>query len=508
MPSLAVIGSQWGDEGKGKIIDFLDGDADMVVRFQGGNNAGHTIVVGGTTFKLHGLPSSVVRPGKLAVIGNGTVVNLAELLDEIKTVEDAGGSVDGLRISDRAALIMNYHKKLDGAEEKYRGNRPVGTTGKGIGPAYQDKIARIGFRAGDLLEPETVREKAAVLLPYKKDLMAMMDCPEPCQCTVETLEDRFRGWSEKLGKYVCDTSVLINDALDEGKNVLFEGAQGAMLDIDHGTYPFVTSSATMAGGVCTGAGIAPGRLNRVMGVVKAYTTRVGEGPFVTELEGEDEKKLRAKGGEFGVTTGRGRRCGWLDLVVVNHANRLSGFTSLAITKIDVLNDLEEIPVCTEYEIDGQRTRNFPASIRKLERAKPVYTTLKGWKGWDDTEAVLKEGYDALPKELKDYVAFIEKETKVPADIVSIGPDRNETFDRSGKWWARRPCRPRRPPGPFFLFVLKRTGDLPRPFAPSEGRWPSRRVRGPLQEAESRRSRPSRSCRARTDPMTSRPHLES
>ncbi|MBE6526247.1 MAG: adenylosuccinate synthase [Thermoplasmata archaeon] len=434
MPSLAVIGSQWGDEGKGKIIDYLDEDADMIVRFQGGNNAGHTIVVGDTVFKLHGLPSGVVRPGKLAVIGNGCVMNIEELLEEIEQVEQAGGSVDGLRISDRVSLIMNYHKKLDGAQEKYKGGKKVGTTGKGIGPSYEDKIARIGFRAGDLLEKETLEEKIKVVLPYKKDLMNMLEA-EGCSCTVESLLDKMLGWGKKLGDHIVDTSVLINEGLDAGKKVMFEGAQGAMLDIDHGTYPYVTSSATMAGGVCTGAGIAPSRLDTVMGVVKAYTTRVGEGPFVTELEGEAHDYLQKRGHEVGVTTGRGRRCGWLDLVVVNHANRMCGFNSLAITKLDVLNDYEEVKVCTEYEIDGVKTKYFPGSIRKLERAKPVYTTLKGWKGWEDTEAVVKGGYDNLPKEMKDYITFIEKSTGVPADIISVGPDRDETISRRKSYWA-------------------------------------------------------------------------
>lgn len=433
MPSLAIIGSQWGDEGKGKIIDYLDEKADLIVRFQGGNNAGHTIVVGDKVFKLHGLPSGVVRPGKLAVIGNGTVVNIEELLDEIAEVEKQGGNVDGLRISDRAALIMNYHKKLDGAEEVYRGSKPVGTTKKGIGPAYQDKIARIGLRAGDLLEKDTLEEKISLLLPYKKDLMKMLGA-EQCSCTTESLMEKMLGWGEKIGKYITDTGVLINDALDQGKNVMLEGAQGVMLDIDHGTYPYVTSSSTTGGGICTGSGIAPNRLDDVMGVVKAYTTRVGEGPFVTELSGEDEALLQKKGGEFGVTTGRGRRCGWLDLVVVNHAKTVCGFTSLAITKLDVLNDYEKLPVCIGYEIDGTVTKHFPASIKKLERAKPVYTELKGWKGWDDTEALVKGGYDALPKEMKDYVAFIEKETGVPADLISVGPDRDQTISRRKEWW--------------------------------------------------------------------------
>ena len=243
MPSLAIIGAQWGDEGKGKITDYLDEEADLIVRFQGGNNAGHTIIVDGKTFKLHGLPSGVVRPGKLAIIGNGVVVNLEELGEEIRQVLDNGGSVDGLRISDRAHLIMNYHKKLDGAEEKYRGKNVVGTTKKGIGPAYQDKIARIGFRAGDLLEDDLLDDKISFILPYKKDMLDMMDA-EPCSCTVESLHEKMAGWRDMVGKYICDTSVLINDSLDQGKNVIFEGAQGAMLDIDHGTYPYVTTGRT------------------------------------------------------------------------------------------------------------------------------------------------------------------------------------------------------------------------------------------------------------------------
>ena len=435
MPGLAIIGSQWGDEGKGKITDYLDERADMIVRFQGGNNAGHTIIVDGKTFKLHGLPSGVVRPGKLAVIGNGVVVNLEELQEEIDQVLAAGGSIDGLRISDRAHLIMNYHKKLDGAEEKYRGKNVVGTTKKGIGPAYQDKIARIGFRAGDLLEDDVLKDKIQFILPYKKDMLDLMGA-EPCQCTPESLFEKMKGWSDSIGKYICDTSVLINDALDNGGNVIFEGAQGAMLDIDHGTYPYVTSSATCGGGVCTGSGVAPNRIDRVLGVVKAYTTRVGEGPFVTELNEKEEKELQARGGEFGVTTGRGRRCGWLDLVVVEHAKRMCGFTSLVMTKIDVLNDMAEIPVCVAYEIDGTEVKHFPASIAKLNRAKPVYETLKGWKGWDSTEELVKGGYDNLPGEMREYIEFTERYLKTPVDIVSVGPDRDETIDRrDGDWWS-------------------------------------------------------------------------
>ncbi|MBE6527859.1 MAG: adenylosuccinate synthase [Thermoplasmata archaeon] len=433
MPSLAIIGSQWGDEGKGKLTDYLDEKSDLIVRFQGGNNAGHTIIVDDKVFKLHGLPSGVVRPGKLAVIGNGVVVNLEELAEEIKQVEDKGGSIEGLRISDRAHLIMGYHKKLDGAEEKYRGKNNVGTTKKGIGPTYQDKIARIGFRAGDLLEDDLLKEKIQFILPYKKDLLAMMDA-EQCSCTTESLYEKMQGWKNLVGKYICDTSVLINDALDQGKNVVFEGAQGAMLDIDHGTYPYVTSSATCGGGICTGSGVAPNRIDKVVGIVKAYTTRVGEGPFVSELTDEMGQELQKKGGEFGVTTGRGRRCGWLDLVVVEHASRLCGFTSLGITKIDVLNDIPELPVCVAYEINGEEVRHFPASLAKLYKAKPVYQTFKGWKGWDNTMDVVKAGYDNLPGEVREYIEFIEKYLKVPADLISLGPDRDETIDRKKDWW--------------------------------------------------------------------------
>ena len=433
MPSLAIIGSQWGDEGKGKLTDYLDEKSDLIVRFQGGNNAGHTIIVDDKVFKLHGLPSGVVRSGKLAVIGNGVVVNLEELGEEIKQVIDNGGSVDGLRISDRAHLIMSYHKKLDGAEEKYRGKNVVGTTKKGIGPTYQDKIARNGFRAGDLLDDELLKEKIAFNLPYKKDLMAMLGA-EQCSCTMESLYEKMIGWRDQIGKYICDTSVLINDALDEGKNVVFEGAQGAMLDIDHGTYPYVTSSATCGGGICTGSGVAPNRIDKVVGIVKAYTTRVGEGPFVSEIHDEFGVELQKKGGEFGVTTGRGRRCGWLDLVVVEHASRLCGFTSLGITKIDVLNDIPEIPVCVAYEIDGEEVKHFPASLSKLNRAKPVFENFKGWKGWSNTMDVVKAGYDNLPGEMREYIEFIEKYLKVPADLISLGPDRDETIDRKKDWW--------------------------------------------------------------------------
>ena len=432
MPGLVIIGAQWGDEGKGKITDYLGEDADFIVRFQGGNNAGHTIIVNGVTFKLQTLPSGVLRPGKTAVIGNGVVINMEELSGEIERVLNGGASIDGLKISDRAHMIVNYHQKLDGAEEKYRGNTPVGTTKKGIGPTYQDKIARIGFRVGDLFEEDLLKEKIKFISSYKKDLLNMMGVGEEGVFD-KPLFDMMMKWRDMIGEYVCDTSDLVNNALDEGKKVVFEGAQGAMLDIDHGTYPYVTSSSTCAGGACAGAGVPPRAINHVVGCLKAYTTRVGEGPMVSALEGEEERKLQMLGGEVGTVTGRNRRCGWLDLVQVKYSTRLCGFTSIALTKIDVLCGYDEVNICVGYEIDGETVTRFPSSISKLKRAKPVYKTLKGWAHWDNTAEMVKKGYDALPREAKDYIEFIEKELKAPVDIVSIGPGREDTIVRRNPW---------------------------------------------------------------------------
>ncbi|MDI3541917.1 MAG: adenylosuccinate synthase [Candidatus Methanomethylophilaceae archaeon] len=434
MKTLAIIGAQWGDEGKGKITDCLAQEADIIVRFQGGNNAGHTIQIGDDIFKLHLLPSGILRQGKTAVIGNGVVIDPEGLMDEIRLVKESGRNLDGLRISDRAHIVLNYHRKLDGAEERYRGDKSVGTTKRGIGPCYQDKIARYGFRVCDLLEEDTLREKVPPILAMKKDHLGLVG--ESCQCTDEMLIDRLLGWGEALREYICDTSVLINDEIAAGKKVLFEGAQGVMLDIDHGTYPFVTSSNTVGGAICTGAGIGPKLIDEIIGCLKAYTTRVGEGPMPTELHGELGNYIMKKGGEFGTTTGRGRRCGWLDLVVAKHAVRIGGINSWAITKLDVLNGMETIRVCTHYELNGERIDYFPASLKKLEQVEPVYVDLPGWETWDGrSEELAAQGYDALPRELRDYVKFIEKETGLPADIISIGKRRTETIDRRKKWWA-------------------------------------------------------------------------
>lgn len=434
MPTNAIIGTQWGDEGKGKITDCLAEYADLVVRFQGGTNAGHTIGIGGEIFKLHLLPSGILRKGVMAIIGNGVVIDPEELLEEIRMVESRGITVEGLRISDRANVIMPYHKILDGAEEKSRGPRGVGTTGRGIGPCYSDKISRYGVRIGDLMDRATLEEKINMIYPIKEGLMTVFGAPP--QNTVKDIIDTYSSYGSALGKYVTDTSVLINDAIRNRKNVLFEGAQGTMLDIDHGTYPYVTSSSCVAGGICTGAGVPPSSIKEVVGVVKAYTTRVGRGPFVTELTNGLGEYLQKRGCEFGTTTGRARRCGWLDLVIVRHAVRINGITSLAITKIDVLSGMEELKIATDYEIEGQIVKDFPSSISKLVRARPIYQEFDGWKDWtkDETQRIISNGYKTLPIEMRRYLRFISSNVGVPIGIVSVGPKREETiYLRNMKW---------------------------------------------------------------------------
>ncbi|OPY34636.1 MAG: Adenylosuccinate synthetase [Methanomassiliicoccales archaeon PtaU1.Bin124] len=437
MPSIAVIGTQWGDEGKGKITDYIAEGADLVVRYQGGNNAGHTIKVGNETYALHLLPSGILRPNVINVIGNGVVIDPEELLKEMSVVKAKGHVMDGLRISDRANIIVKYHRALDGAEEKHRGDKGVGTTGRGIGPCYSDKVARHGIRAGDLLSRESMKERLDLIYPMKKRALEMLNGPsiDPEDVLLNDLVSK----GQQISQYICDTSVLVNEALDQGKKVLFEGAQGTMLDIDHGTYPFVTSSNCISGGICTGVGVGPNKVDEILGVVKAYTTRVGSGPFPTELKDEMGNYLMTTGGEFGATTGRPRRCGWLDLVVINYAARLNGLTQMAITKLDVLNGIKKIKVATAYEIDGKVVKNFPSRIQDLEKAKPVYEELDGWGNWteEEVQSMLKQGLKAFPKPMRDYIKFIEKETKVKATIISIGKEREKTIDlRNKKWcWA-------------------------------------------------------------------------
>ena len=435
LPTLAIIGTQWGDEGKGKITDYLAEGADMVVRFQGGANAGHTIKIGEEVIALHLLPSGMVRPDVISVIGNGVVIDCEEMGKEIEGLKRSGRAVDGLRISDRANIVMPYHRLLDGAEERARGSKGVGTTGRGIGPCYSDKMARSGIRMGDLLDEEYLRERLLSILPLKERLTESLG--QPLEIDQEELLEKLLDYGKIYKNHIVDTSPIIYDAIQKGKRVMFEGAQGTMLDIDYGTYPYVTSSNCTSAGICSGAGIPPSMIEEVVGVMKAYTTRVGAGPFVTELKDEVGERLLHQGMEFGTTTGRPRRCGWLDLVVVRHAVRLNGLTSLAVTKLDVLNDMDTIKVCVAYEIDGQRVENFPGSIAKLERARPIYEELKGWKAWsEDTVALCRKGYSALPEEMRNFITYVEQRTGVKVGIVSVGKGRDETIDLRETRWSK------------------------------------------------------------------------
>jgi adenylosuccinate synthase len=433
LPTIAIVGAQWGDEGKGKITDYVAEGADMVVRYQGGNNAGHTIKVGDETFALHLLPSGILRDNVINVIGNGVVVDPKELLKEMAQLQARGHNASNLKISDRANIIVSYHRTLDGAEERLRGDKGVGTTGRGIGPCYSDKIARHGLRMADLLEPDVLHERMDAVYPIKDRIAGAFGAKIDDE--KEILADLEKA-ATVLAPMITDTSVLVNRAVKDGKKVLFEGAQGTMLDIDHGTYPFVTSSNCVSGGICTGVGVGPNAVQEVMGVMKAYTTRVGAGPFPSELKDDLGEMLLTKGGEYGATTGRARRCGWLDLVVIEHAARLNGLTSLAITKLDVLGGLKTIKVATSYKIDSKKVEHFPAQVRHAERAVPVYEELTGWPDWkpEESAALAAKGMSALPKALREYVRFIEKQVDVKASIISIGKDRADTIDLRKKKW--------------------------------------------------------------------------
>ncbi len=428
MSTIAIVGTQWGDEGKGKITDFFAAEADIIARFQGGNNAGHTIVVGDEVYKFHLLPSGIVRPDKTVVIGNGVVIDPEVLLGELESIEKRGFKVNNLYISDRANVIMSYHKLLDGLQETAKKGQKIGTTKRGIGPTYSDKIARHGLRMGDLLDEEALSEKLDTIVPLRQKMISVYGGEE--KLSKEEIFRTYFEYGRKLSKYITDTSIFVNRAMNEGKNVLLEGAQGTMLDVDFGTYPYTTSSHTVVGGACIGLGIGPKKIDKVVGVVKAYTTRVGGGPLPTELEDEIGEHLRKKGGEYGTTTGRPRRCGWLDLVVVRHACRLNSLDAVVITKIDVLNGLKDPKVCKAYECDSEVMEDFPASLKVLARCKPIYDDLKGWEDFTKEEGMemAKQGYDALPNEMKDYLSYLEKSLGVPIEIVSLGPGREETVD--------------------------------------------------------------------------------
>ena len=418
MTVRAVIGTQWGDEGKGKVVDFLCEDADYVVRFQGGSNAGHTIKVGDEKYKFHLLPSGVVR-GKTCVIGNGVVVDPEVFLEEINSLRKRGIE-PRVMVSDRANVIMPYHKILDGAEEAYLGKKRIGTTKRGIGPCYSDKIARKGVRVADLLDENLLRDKLESIFPIKEKLAEIYGIR--FDFDIDELVEKYTEYGRKMEPYITDTIAELNRAIREGKNILLEGAQGVMLDVDFGTYPYTTSSNTISGGACTGSGIPPKCIDEVIGVVKAYTTRVGMGPLPTELKDEIGKHLQERGGEFGTTTGRARRCGWLDLVVLKHSITISGVDKIALTKLDVLDGLREVKVCVGYEYDGRIMNTVPSDIRILENVKPVYEKLNGWKSVSGATT-----FENLPREAKNYIKFIEEFLDTEVFLVSTGAEREKTI---------------------------------------------------------------------------------
>ena len=422
MPVSIVIGAQWGDEGKGKVVDLLSPSMDYVARYQGGANAGHTIKWGDEEFVLHLIPSGIFHDGTDCVIGNGVVIDPVALMEEIGQVEDLGYTVEGrLSISHNAHLIMPYHKALDHARERWRDAEAIGTTGRGIGPAYVDKFARSGIRVVDLLDRDVLRTKLTAAIEEKNAILKAVYGSE--ELDIDQIVEEYVEFDRAIDPYVTDTATLLQDALADGKRVLAEGAQGALLDVDHGTYPYVTSSHPTAGGCCTGLGVPPTAVDRVIGIVKAYSTRVGNGPFPTELLDETGEQLRATGAEFGATTGRPRRCGWLDLVALGYTARLNGFTELAVTKLDVLAGLDELKVCTAYRLDGKTTTRFPTDLRTLERVEPVYETLPGFSGDLGTARQL----DDLPPTARSYLDFVSERTGVPISVVSTGPKREETL---------------------------------------------------------------------------------
>lgn len=417
MPSTVIIGAQWGDEGKGKIVDFLTEKADYVVRFQGGCNAGHTVVVGEQKYILHLIPSGILHKNKICIIGNGVVLDPAGLLKEMETLKNKGIEINNnLYISKNCHLIMPYHIALEEQAEK---KKRIGTTKRGIGPCYTDKIARNGIRAIDLLYSDLLREKIKANLEVINFLLKNLYETNPLD--EELIFVQYMEYAEKLKNFIEDTDILINDAIDRGKNVLFEGAQGTLLDIDHGTYPYVTSSNTVAAGACTGSGISPKKIDRILGVVKAYTTRVGEGPFPTEIKDTLGEDLRKKGGEYGATTGRPRRCGWLDIVALKHSVRVNGFTGIVITKLDILDGIDKIKVCVGYKYGTKVLEEFPKEIEILKDCEPVYEELDGWK---QSTSGLRD-YERLPQNAKKYLDFIESALKVKIQIISTGQKRDE-----------------------------------------------------------------------------------
>ena len=421
----AIVGAQWGDEGKGKVTDFFAGESDYVVRFHGGNNAGHTVIVDGNTFKLHLIPSGVVYGSPISIIGNGVVVDPSALLNEIVYVKEKGIEPK-LLVSDRAHVIMPYHIVLDGALSGHQGSLAAGSTRRGIAPVYADKMFRNGIRMVDLLEPDVFMEKLEKGYAFSKGLIEK-SLGQTLEMTIDEIFETYVDYGEKLKTYICDTSVELYKAHKAGKTILFEGAQGISLDVDHGVYPFTTSSNTAAGHISTGTGVSFRDIHRIIGVVKAYLSRVGESPLPSEIHGDEANSLREKGGEYGTTTGRPRRVGWLDLVQVRQAVRVNGLTEIALTKLDVLNGFNKLPVCVAYDVGGNQIKEMPASLTHYRKAQPIYEILPGWD--DFSENIWDKGYDALPQTLKDYIDFIEREVDCPVKIVSVGPQRHETIIR-------------------------------------------------------------------------------
>lgn len=435
MSNVIILGSQWGDEGKGKIVDLFSDRFDIVARYQGGHNAGHTVFIGDKKFVLKLIPSGILRPGKQAVIGNGLVVDPVALLSEIETLESAGVAVSSnLFISNRAHVLFPAHRMLEKMSEARPGRVSIGTTSRGIGPCYEDKTGRRGIRMADLLDTDFFRGHYDSVMEEKATLAKAFDIYEDLDW--RAIREQYEVLAERIRPMVCDTAVLLNQAIRDGKTVLFEGAQGTMLDVDHGTYPFVTSSSASAGGACTGTGVAPTRIHGVIGVSKAYITRVGSGPFPTEaLDGAGEQ-IRKRGNEFGAVTGRPRRCGWFDAPLLRYTAEVNGFDSIVVTKLDVLDEFDNIPVCVGYRIDGRELREMPATVRQIEKVEPVFECVPGWNS--STFGI--STYDELPSKAKDYLAFIESRTGVEVGCISTGPERNQTIVRAGSHFDKLVCR--------------------------------------------------------------------
>lgn len=427
MTSVVVVGTQWGDEGKGKITDFLSANAEVIARYQGGDNAGHTIVIDGKKFKLHLIPSGIFFPEKISVIGNGVVINPKSLVKELAYLHEEGVTTDSLRISDRAHVIIPYHIELDRLQEESKGDNKIGTTIKGIGPAYMDKAARVGIRIADLLDRDVFAERLRINLEEKNRQFTKLYEAEAL--SFDDIFEEYYEYGQQIKQYVTDTSVILNDALDNGKRVLFEGAQGVMLDIDQGTYPFVTSSNPVAGGVTIGSGVGPSKIDKVVGVCKAYTSRVGDGPFPTELFDEVGDRIREVGHEYGTTTGRPRRVGWFDSVVMRHSRRVSGITNLSLNSIDVLSGLDTVKICVAYDLDGERIDHYPASLEQLKRCKPIYEELPGWS--EDITGV--RHLDELPENARNYVRRVGELVGVRISTFSVGPDRDQTNILESVW---------------------------------------------------------------------------